>query len=240
MKFRNFKIKKKEQHSESDRLNRIVYITAICLLIGIMILAAFTTAANRARKPTLDVTGTGNVPADSGIVTLPPTDTNPPESNVGVGEQVPVLYLPVDGTLGNPHDPDLQIKSNTTGDWRVHTGIDIICDEGASVYASADGTVSQVYEDPLMGYTVVIKHAGGISSVYQNLSSAHATGIAVGNTVMAGQLIGTVGDSAMLEIAEEAHLHFAVFQGDEELDPMDLFAEASADRLTRGDDTLSD
>ena len=217
---------------ETERVNKIVYITAVCLLLGIVILAAFTTAANRGRKPT----NTG----DAITTTLPistttgSTETTTP-SDTNVSEDIPILSLPVNGSLGKKHDPDMQVFSQTMGDWRVHTGIDIFCSEGESVYASADGTVLRVYEDPMMGYSVAIKHAGGLITLYQNLSSVHASGISEGSSIKGGQLIGTVGDSAMLELAEEAHLHFGVFLGEEELDPLDCFSDAALVRLGEGD-----
>ena len=38
------------------------------------------------------------------------------------------------------------------------------------VLAAADGTVSDIYADDLLGTTVVISHGGGIESVYSNLA----------------------------------------------------------------------
>lgn len=236
MKFGRFDFnfgKRGGREADSERVNKVVYITAVCLLLGIVILAAFTTAANRARKPS-EVTGnssgalTEGTESDAGESSSLPADT-------GVGEVIPTLSLPVDGILGKAHDPDLQVFSQTMQDFRVHTGIDILCEEGASVYASADGTVFAVYEDPMMGYSVAIKHAGGLITLYQNLSSAHASGISEGSTVKGGQLIGTVGDSAMLELADEAHLHFGVFFEDEELDPLNCFSDSALERLSASD-----
>ena len=235
MNYRNFKFKL-PKGSESDRMSRVVYITAVCLLLGIVVLAAFTTAANRARKP-VQTTHSSEETTKAPISTAPETDRIPDDT--GVGEIVPTFALPVDGSLGMSHDPDNQVKNLTTGDWRVHMGIDIICAEGAPVYASADGTVSQVFADPMMGYTVVIKHTGGYSTVYKNLSSTHATGIAEGNSVYAGQLLGTVGDSALLEIAEDAHLHFEIHLDGEQLDPLDCLTASALNRL-EGADRVTD
>ncbi len=234
MNFRNFKIKL-PKGSEQDKISRVVYITAVSLLLGIVILAAFTTAANRARKPAVTTPSVGDT-SNSPESTAPDTGSKPDDT--GVGEVVPTFALPVDGTLGMKHDPDNQVKNATTGDWRVHMGIDILCAEGAAVYASADGTVSQVFEDPMMGYTIVIKHTGGYTSVYKNLSSVHATGVAVGNSVYAGQLLGTVGESALLEIAEEAHLHFEIHLDDEQLDPLDCLTASAVGRLEGADKVI--
>ena len=235
MNFRRFNFKLgKEGGSASDaeRINKVVYITAVCLLLGIIVLAAFTTAANRGRKPLVSDTVTTSAQVTTAVTTSGAL-TTPPDKDVG--EDVPVLSLPVDGILGKGHDPDLQVFSQTMGDYRVHTGIDILCAEGASVYVAADGTILDVYEDPMMGYSVAIKHAGGLISLYQNLSSVNASGISEGSSVKGGQLLGVIGDSAMLEIAEEAHLHFAVFLEDEELDPIECFSESARERLLMSD-----
>ncbi len=226
MKFKNFNFKK--SGGDTDNVSRIVYITAVCLLLGIVILAAFTTAANRAKKPpeTTNLPSSNN-PSQSSEV----PESSAPPADTGVGENIPVLALPVEGTLGMKHNPDEQIKNLTTGDWRVHTGIDILCEEDASVYCAAEGTVSDVYADPMMGYCVSVKHAGGYVTVYKNLSSVHASGISVGNRIKSGQLIGTVGDSALLELAEEPHLHFSLYLDGEELDPLEYMAESTLNRL---------
>lgn len=234
MKFRHFNFKLGKNNSEKntpDKVNKVVYITAVCLLIGIVILAAFTTAANRARKPSPSDT-TPQITTNTPTTTAPPA-TTPPDTDVG--EQLPLLALPVEGSLGMKHDPDLQAFSKTMGDYRVHTGIDILCSEASPVYCAADGTVIKTYEDPLMGYCVSVKHAGGLISVYQNLSPTLASGISDGSSVKGGQLIGTVGDSAMLEVAEEAHLHFAVFLEDEELDPLSCLSDSAKKKLSTTD-----
>ena len=111
-------------------------------------------------------------------------------------------------------------------EWRVHTGIDIATEEGAQVFAAADGKVSRVYSDALYGKTVEITHEGGIVSVYSNLA---ATNIAVkeGDTVKSGDLIGTVGDTSLSELADEAHLHFGVKVEGVSVNPLDYISEQS-------------
>ena len=104
MNFRNFKIKL-PKGSEQDKISRVVYITAVSLLLGIVILAAFTTAANRARKPAVTTPSVGDT-SNSPESSAPDTGSKPDDT--GVGEVVPTFALPVDGTLGMKHDPDNQ------------------------------------------------------------------------------------------------------------------------------------
>ena len=51
-----------------------------------------------------------------------------------------------------------------------------------------------------MGYCIAISHAGDAVTVYKNMSKTYAEGIEAGAKVKEGQLIGSVGDSAMVEV----------------------------------------
>ncbi len=62
----------------------------------------------------------------------------------------------------------------TTRDWRTHDGVDLTAAEGAPVRAAANGTVTAVYDDELLGTTVVIGHDDGCVTYYQNLAATPA------------------------------------------------------------------
>ena len=98
--------------------------------------------------------------------------------------------------------------NQTTRDWRVHDGLDIGAEAGAKVSAAADGTVYTVYNDETMGMTVVIRHDGGYITKYASL--AEDVSVKAGDKVTAGQTIGAVGSTALLENAVGDHLHFSV------------------------------
>ena len=110
-------------------------------------------------------------------------------------------------------------------DYRVHLGIDIQTSENAPVYAAADGTVSKIWVDTLMGYCVAVKHSGNCVTVYKNLAATLPEGISEGASVRSGQLIATVGNSAMVEVADEPHLHFEMTVSDLAVDPLKYFDE---------------
>ena len=133
--------------------------------------------------------------------------------------------LPVSGVLQKPHDESVQVFSPTMGDYRIHLGIDIGTVAGASVSAMADGVIAQVWEDVSMGQCVAIQHGGDALSIYKNLGTALPEGTVVGATVKAGDVIGTVGESAMVEIAEEPHLHLEMTVNGLQVDPMDYLDE---------------
>ena len=112
--------------------------------------------------------------------------------------------------------------NETTRDWRVHNGIDIAAEEGTPVFAAADGEVVSVYEDDVLGYTVVIRHTGGYTSCYCSLGSEIS--VTPGQQVHMGQAIGVVGQTALVESAMGPHLHFSVTWQDEAMDPREFLA----------------
>lgn len=220
------------------KVNRATVITVVTLAVAVGVIISVTVASNRTKDKTEPPTDTKKPPVtdtDTPKDTEPsvPEDTRKPEPenqgkpSVGkpVEDKVPALILPVSGALTGKHDPKVQVYSNTLGDYRVHLGVDITTSEGASVYSAADGTVAKVWKDDMMGYSVAVKHSGDCYTFYQNLSATLPEGLVEGATLRAGQLIGTVGDSAMLEIAEEPHLHFEMTVADLSVDPLKYFSE---------------
>ena len=71
-----------------------------------------------------------------------------------------------------------------------------------------------------MGMTVVISHGGGYSTRYSSLSQE--VSVKAGDTVVAGQAIGKVDNTALLENAIGDHLHFAVSCNGKAVDPVDF------------------
>lgn len=127
---------------------------------------------------------------------------------------------PLGGEVMVPFSVDELVFSNTMEDWRVHTGADIAGSLGALVSAIGDGVVEDVYDDEMMGKTIVIDHGGSTYSVYKNL--AETVKVEAGDTVEAGQTIGAIGASADAESADTPHLHLEVIQAGAQIDPLTL------------------
>lgn len=150
--------------------------------------------------------------------------TNPPETDSDINIDVEIeLFAPIEGEISKGHDPNIQYWNESTGDYRVHLGVDILTYEGAAVFASADGTVEKIWDDALMGRCIAIDHGNGICSFYKNLDPASEIAIAEGAKVKGGQQIGNVGESAIIEIAELPHLHFEMTVNGITVDPLDYF-----------------
>lgn len=130
------------------------------------------------------------------------------------------IIFPVIGTtrysddFGDPRD---------TGN-RVHEGNDIFGSKGMPLVAAASGTVRYVpFPEPDYGYYVSIQDEDGYSYVYIHINddtpgtddglgggrNAYAPYMERGNSVVAGQLIGWMGDSGNAE-STTPHLHFEI------------------------------
>ena len=222
--------------------NRAAVVTVLLHVVAITVIISITVATNRAKKD--NIPSETKKPSETVQNETPSTDTNsepqteqqtqkPADTaaSVDVSDKLPDFVLPVSGVLSKKHDPDMQVHSTTMNDLRVHLGIDIVTEDGASVYSSADGTVSRIWEDTLMGNCIMIKHSGNCYTIYKNLSATLAEGISEGTAVRAGQLIGSVGDSAMVEVGEEPHLHFEMTVADLLVDPLEYFDDNALESL---------
>lgn len=210
------------------RVNRAIYLSAVVILLALAVVLAITAATNRAKKNnTDDLTTTPDITLTEPDVT-PDTNKTPDneESKPTVNDVIPELALPVSGKLTKSHSVDVQVFSQTMKDYRVHLGIDISTAEGAAVCAAADGAVAQIWEDPMMGWCVALTHSGDCVTVYKNLAENMAEGLEVGAEVQQGQLLGYVGDTALLEIAEEPHLHMEMTVNGLQVDPLEYFSSA--------------
>lgn len=155
----------------------------------------------------------GTVPAAS----VPAATTEPQQTTAPTGKKPMKTAAPISGETIGEYAMDCLSYNETTRDWRVHNGVDIAADRGAEVHAAADGTVYTVFEDDLMGTTVVIRHEDGYTTQYASLSPEVL--VTVGERVTLGQTIGTVDNTALVENALGDHLHFSVSKNDEPVDP---------------------
>ena len=158
-----------------------------------------------------DLTADTAPPVKDPVTEPPVKETEPPQTEPEEPASVEKIYVvPVSGSVMKDYTMDMPVYSLTMNDYRVHNGTDIAAQVGSPVYAFCDGTVSKIYYDPMMGQTVVIDHGDGIESRYQNLQITLADGMEEGAKVNAGDVIGAVGETALIECAEASHLHFSV------------------------------
>ena len=127
------------------------------------------------------------------------------------------FIVPVEGEILKDFSDSSLVYSETLEEWTVHLGIDIKSEKGSAIKASEQGTVESIKNDPRYGTTVTISHENGYKTIYSNLLSAEF--VSEGQTVDKGQTIGSVGDNAAYEIADEPHLHFEMSKDGETVNP---------------------
>ena len=124
---------------------------------------------------------------------------------------------PVEGEIMKGFAKDNLVYSETLQEWTTHLGIDIKADKTTVVKAAEAGTVKTIKNDPRYGLTITIEHDDGYQTVYANLLSSEF--VIEGEKVEKGQSIGTVGNTATFEIADEPHLHFEILKDGVQIDP---------------------
>lgn len=124
---------------------------------------------------------------------------------------------PVEGEINREYAKENLIYSETLQEWTTHMGIDIKAEKTTVVKSAEAGTVKSIKNDPRYGLTIVIEHANGYQTVYANLLTSEF--VVEGEKVEKGQSIGTVGNTAVFETADEPHLHFEILKDSIQVDP---------------------
>ena len=223
-----------ENKAKNEKANRILYLVVVGVLVVSALVIGLVAAFGKDKTPAPSDTLTP--PSDE--QTSLPDDKNETDAGTSVEEEeeaVSVYLAPTTGIVTKTHDDSLPVYSVTMNDWRVHEGIDIATAEGAAVLATARGTVSLIWSDPLMGECISVDHGNGVVSIYKNLSKEMAEGIVKGAKVSAGQKLGTVGGTALIESADSAHLHFEMEYNGEKVDPVTYISEESYEASLKQD-----
>jgi murein DD-endopeptidase MepM/ murein hydrolase activator NlpD len=105
------------------------------------------------------------------------------------------------------------------GHMHVHDGLDIACDVGTPVYATADGVVELAgRSNGGYGRMVIINHGYGYKSLYAHLSST--INVKRGQRVKRGDVIALSGRSGLVT---GPHLHYEVILNGVKQNPIDYF-----------------
>ena len=180
---------------------------------------ANTTVENKTNN-TIAKNTTNNTTTNKATNTAKSTNTNSTKNEVQT-EVTTTKELsfqkPVDGDIVREYAKDNLIYSATLEEWTTHMGIDIKTEKTTVVKAAEEGTIKSIKNDPRYGLTIVIEHENGFQTVYSNLLTSEF--VVEGEKVEKGQSIGTVGNTAVFEIADEAHLHFEIWRETRTINP---------------------
>ncbi len=163
-------------------------------------------------------TKSNNVLTTNKINSNTTTETNSKTEEKVETKSVELNFVrPVDGDIVRDFAVDSLVYSNTLQEWTTHTGIDIKADKTTVVKSAEAGIVKTIKNDPRYGLTVIVEHENGFQTVYSNLLTSEF--VVEGEKVEKGQSLGTVGNTAAFEIADEPHLHFEILKDSVQVDP---------------------
>lgn len=238
-------------NNNSEKKSGNLYVTLVVILMSIAVVAAVAgaisrniarvdeaTSAQETKREAASTTGYGERETEN---VFGDDDRKKPESTATETETaaedadvLPEFINPTGGSLMNSFSEKVPVFSQTMNDYRTHGGVDINVNLGERIMAAADGVVEEIWEDPMMGKCISVKHTGDAVSYYKNLSADLPEGIAVGKTVSAGDVIGVAGESALAEIAEEPHLHFELKIKDVFVNPAEYISFENAQESYEG------
>lgn len=135
----------------------------------------------------------------------------------GSGIRMPVVGI-------TPRALDDSWHAPRDGGTRVHKGIDIFAPRGTEVVAVSDGIVSYIGDQRLGGHCVWLTTENGAAFYYAHLDR-WAPELYEGMEVQAGDLLGYVGNTGNAKYTP-SHLHFAVNESDEMVNPFPILKAA--------------
>ena len=132
-----------------------------------------------------------------------------PRAAASTPAEPPALLLPVQGVAAS----DLRdtFDDGRDGDKRGHEAIDILAPRGTPVLAVDDGRIVKLFLSKPGGITVYQFDPSGRFAYYYAHLDRYAEGLAEGQTVRRGSVLGYVGSSGNASV-DAPHLHFALFR----------------------------
>lgn len=187
---------------------RLVLATAGFTSLFWLILAAFA-GVNLLRSSSGDDVGVApdRSAVGEGEATAPTVAEAMPAPESGPMVPVARLRVPVEGVGPG----DLIDSYNDRRGNRPHEAIDIMAPAGSRVIAAMAGKVEKLFLSEAGGKTIYVRSPSGTQMFYYAHLASYAPGLAEGDFVHAGQVIGTVGSSGNADPAAP-HLHLAVMR----------------------------
>ena len=170
-----------------------------------------TTQTPRVDAAAADGTARASAVAPIETPPVPPSPASPPESPAALPatptDTTGNLLIPVQGIAAAAlHDTFNDARS----EGRRHDAIDIMAPAGTPVLAVADGRIEKLFLSDRGGITLYQFNPARTRAYYYAHLQRYADGIAEGQVLRRGQVLGYVGATGNAD-PSAPHLHFAVF-----------------------------
>ena len=137
-------------------------------------------------------------------------------------DQGELIYWPVSGTVTLGYNMDSTVYFKTLGMYKCSPGMVVASDVGTKVCAAVSGVVVDVAENTETGLTVRVAAGNGYEMTTGMLSDVN---VKIGDTVTAGQLLGTVAEPTAYYKEEGPGIYFARTKDGIPVNPMDYLGE---------------
>lgn len=212
-----------------------IAISSIILIVAIMAVASVTTS-NIAEDVTTTAPADENVEAplnnvpdtrQDATLIVPATEITTQSATERVTEETsapdiaPTSYiLPLGTDIGNDYSMGVPVYNSVMGDWRTHDGVDFNGNYGDGVKSIADGKITSIEDDAVMGSVIIINHGGGVEASYYGVTPSDS--IVKGKSVKQGDKIGTIGTIPGEADADYPHIHLEIRVNGEVCDPLEV------------------
>lgn len=128
-----------------------------------------------------------------------------------------LMQWPLNGNILQDYSMEQTTYFPTLDQYKLSPAIAVEAAQGAEVLAAVKGTVISVSQEAQTGTTVTMDLGNGYQAIYGQLTDL---GVAAGDTVEAGQVIGYVSAPTKYYSVEGSNLYFAMKKDGEPIDPI--------------------
>jgi murein DD-endopeptidase MepM/ murein hydrolase activator NlpD len=212
-----------------EKIKRTIYsVTALALCIVTLFSFWYANKSNENFIPENDDEASQNVTVTQKDIQVNTPVTNVPDDRYNeITTQAPVTKsvefdFPLKNSVTKSFSNDELVKNATTGDWRIHKGIDITGASGDRINAVSDGIVTEMVDSALWGTVITVDHGNGYIAKYCGLRKGST--VKSGDELKSGDKIGLL-DEIPLESDDGIHLHFELYKDGKAVSPSEYLGK---------------
>ena len=212
-----------------EKIKRTIYsVTALALCIVTLFSFCYANKSNENFIPENDDEASQNVTVTQKDIQVNTPVTNVPDDRYNeITTQAPVTKsvefdFPLKNSVTKSFSNDELVKNATTGDWRIHKGIDIKGASGDRINAVSDGIVTEMVDSALWGTVITVEHGNGYIAKYCGLRKGST--VKSGDELKSGDKIGLL-DEIPLESDDGIHLHFELYKDGKAVSPSEYLGK---------------
>lgn len=210
--------------------SNLYYLLIGVALITIVAVTAVVVASNvnktpqQAEKPPVEsskpqesVKESESTEPESPIESTEPEKPSESEKDPPTDQKIEFVAPVKNASVGKDYTSSTVVFNQTLGVYTGHMGLDFSAEAGSAVVCTYAGKIESITTSYLQGTTVTVDHGNGLKTVYNSIEVKE--GLSEGQSIAAGETLGSVSDNNRQEYKDGAHLHFEVLENDVRVDP---------------------